>query len=81
MNSEWRPMSRDDAVSGSSHVGGTRRCPRCSSPLVFVSRYAILNTRSTVGRSGLENGSRIRHEPAWACRNDACSYREFPSDI
>jgi len=74
-------MSRNDAVSGSSNVGGTRRCPRCNSPLVFVSRYAIPNTRPTVGRSGLESGSRIRREPAWACRSGACNYRELPSDM
>ena len=74
-------MSRNDAASDFSNIGGTRRCPRCDSPLVFVSRYAILNNRPIVGRSGVENGSRIRHEPAWACRNGACNYRELPSDI
>ncbi len=63
-------------------VGGTTRCPRCDSPLVFISKYAVLAERPALSRSGLEEPRKpVRHEPAWVCRNGACHYHQLVSDL
>jgi hypothetical protein len=64
-------------MNGETQAVVHQRCPECGEPLVLITRYAVLAPRTEVLRSGLT--SRVRYQPAWACRNGACRYHELVS--
>ncbi len=72
---EWRRDS--PAMPTTSHDIDSRVCPRCGHA-VFRSLYPVLAIRAAQG--SVQLAGRIRHTPAWVCRNGSCDYRE-PFDM
>jgi hypothetical protein len=57
--------------------GDRRQCPQCHDTLVFTPRHPILAAGMIRAGTETKPADRIRHEPAWVCRNGGCDYREF----